>query len=48
VGDTVEMTYRCTLRDKDYWGEDADEFHAYTMIAILGEFERLKSRDDRP
>ncbi|KAI1854059.1 hypothetical protein JX265_003617 [Neoarthrinium moseri] len=25
-GDVVEMNFRSTLRDKDFWGEDADEF----------------------
>ncbi|KAI1273562.1 cytochrome P450 [Xylaria sp. FL0933] len=25
-GDTVEMNFRCTLRDKEFWGEDADIF----------------------
>ncbi|TVY82546.1 Cytochrome P450 monooxygenase lepH [Lachnellula suecica] len=25
-GDIVEMNFRCTLRDKTYWGDDADEF----------------------
>ncbi|KAI1817470.1 cytochrome P450 [Poronia punctata] len=25
-GETVEMNFRCTLRDRDFWGEDADEF----------------------
>jgi cytochrome P450 monooxygenase len=80
-GDVVEMNFRCTLRDKSFWGEDADKFRpergddltpmweytpfsggprvcpgfrlvfaevAYTMVAMLREFERLESRDDRP
>jgi cytochrome P450 monooxygenase len=25
-GDIVEMNFRCTLRDRKFWGEDADEF----------------------
>ncbi|CAG8948741.1 hypothetical protein HYFRA_00001862 [Hymenoscyphus fraxineus] len=25
-GDTVEMNFRCTLRDKEFWGDDADKF----------------------
>ncbi|KAI0015401.1 cytochrome P450 [Xylariomycetidae sp. FL0641] len=25
-GDVVEMHFRCTLRDRAYWGDDADEF----------------------
>lgn len=25
-GDVVEMNYRSTLRDREFWGEDADEF----------------------
>ncbi|KAF7541499.1 hypothetical protein G7054_g523 [Neopestalotiopsis clavispora] len=25
-GDVVEMNFRSTLRDRDFWGEDADEF----------------------
>jgi cytochrome P450 len=25
-GDIVEMNFRCTLRDKDFWGDDADQF----------------------
>ncbi|KUJ20857.1 cytochrome P450 [Mollisia scopiformis] len=25
-GDVVEMNFRCTLRDKEFWGKDADEF----------------------
>ncbi|KAI0438428.1 cytochrome P450 [Xylaria telfairii] len=25
-GETIEMNFRCTLRDKEFWGEDADEF----------------------
>ncbi|KAF2190062.1 cytochrome P450 [Zopfia rhizophila CBS 207.26] len=25
-GDIIEMNFRCTERDKDFWGEDAEEF----------------------
>ena len=25
-GDVVEMNFRCTERDKDFWGPDAEEF----------------------
>ncbi|KAF2684548.1 cytochrome P450 [Lentithecium fluviatile CBS 122367] len=25
-GDIIEMNFRCTLRDRNFWGEDADEF----------------------
>ncbi|KAM7215549.1 Cytochrome P450 [Rhypophila decipiens] len=25
-GDIVDMNFRCTMRDKDFWGEDADLF----------------------
>ncbi|KAI0395498.1 cytochrome P450 [Xylariaceae sp. FL0594] len=25
-GETVEMNFRCTLRDKSFWGDDAEEF----------------------
>lgn len=26
AGDIVEMHFRCTLRDRDYWGDDAEDF----------------------
>ncbi|KAI0484191.1 cytochrome P450 [Xylariaceae sp. FL0804] len=25
-GDLIDMNFRCTMRDKDFWGDDADEF----------------------
>lgn len=37
-GDVMEMNFRCTLRDKEFWGEDADVSIIRVVVSSFGSF----------